>query len=299
MPTPKIRIGLPYSSEGRLFEEAQSLGAAVLLSAGSLHRPDRGGFQPIGATAWRLDCALDSGGFVAASQGGFRWDVDEYVAYVAMSPASLAGGEDRATDLGGLFPWAWWAAMDYCCEPEIASCRAVVAERIELTVQSYEQTLESLVYWRDEEGLTWVPDPMPTLQGRTASDYLGCAERLAALCPGGSLPRLVGLGSVCRRSLHGPEGLLRIVRELDAHLPPHVRLHLFGVKGSALAADLPTRVHSVDSMAWDYAAREAANQRRKVDPTFSNDTEHRASWMRRWYESQGACDPKPQLGLFG
>jgi len=52
-------------------------------------------------------------------------------------------------------------------------------------------------------------------------------------------------------------------------------------------------------MAWDYAAREAANQRRKADPTFSNDTEHRASWMRRWYETQGACDPSPQLGLFG
>lgn len=50
-----------------------------------------------------MDVALDSAGFVAwAHYGDFPWTVEQYVALAASRP------------------WAWWASMDACCEPEVA-----------------------------------------------------------------------------------------------------------------------------------------------------------------------------------
>lgn len=72
---------------------------------------------------------------------------------------------------------------------------------------------------------------------------------------------MVGIGSVCRRHLHGPDGLLAIVEALDRVLPPGTVCHLFGAKGSALPAlaqaGLAHRVGSTDSMAWDLSVRRA------------------------------------------
>lgn len=113
------------------------------------------------------------------------------------------------------------------------------------------------------------------------------------------LPALVGVGSVCRRQLHGPEGLLTVLRGLDAALPPSVRLHLFGVKGDVLGnlGSLRTRVESVDSMAWDFAARMEA---RKAGASCT--VELRARAMRDWYHrqvSRMSASAGPQLSLFG
>jgi hypothetical protein len=101
----------------------------------------------------------------------------------------------------------------------------------------------------------------------------------------GELPALVGVGSVCRRDLSGRAGLLAVVEALDRALPPRTRLHLFGVKGSAIRrlAGHP-RVPSVDSMAWDLAARYAARG--------GNDLAHRIARVRAWYGRQ--VEPLPQ-----
>lgn len=49
---------------------------------------------------------------------------------------------------------------------------------------------------------------------------------------------------------------MAVLRVLERVLPRHVRLHLFGVKGDALQAlHGNPRILSVDSMAWDQAAR--------------------------------------------
>ena len=301
---PVVRVGLPYASRGTLLEAAQDIGGHTLLSAGAMHRQRRGkgdtdrpwAFTRIGDAAWMSSSALDSAGFVAMMQGGYRWSVEEYVGWVC-----TLNGDDNA---GRAFPFGWWSAMDFCCEPEIASDRAEVEKRIRATVDSYRQTLEALNGWRDE-GVTDVPDPMPILQGRTADDYVGCAHELARVisesspctCPDGDewcaaewhrthkgLPALVGLGSVCRRNLHGPEGLLTILEALDKALPAHVRLHLFGVKGDSLphiAARFAHRIESIDSMAWDLRARKEARAAR-----ISNTVEHRAEWMKRWHDAQ-------------
>lgn len=104
---------------------------------------------------------------------------------------------------------------------------------------------------------------------------------------GGEWPAVVGLGSVCRRQLKGPDGIYALLGHLDAVLPPHVRLHLFGVKSGALQrlADNP-RVCSVDSCAWDFAARVESRQTGE-----SRTAAYRGKFMRDWYaKQQGAID---------
>jgi hypothetical protein len=152
-----------------------------------------------------------------------------------------------------------------------------------------------------------VPDPLPILQGRTPDDYLRSAEALAqaidrthhCTCPTGDpedceadwhrnrlgLPELVGVGSVCRRSVQGPEGLLAVLDALHAVLPAGTRLHLFGVKTTALAllGRYGDRIASVDSVAWDRAARWEA-----LREDVPNDLAHRAGVLRRWFRAQQA-----------
>ncbi len=113
---------------------------------------------------------------------------------------------------------------------------------------------------------------MPVLQGWKPDDYLDCANRM------GALPALIGIGSVCRRQISGPDGLGAIIEALDAALPSGVRFHLFGVKGAALAELGPCdRIASIDSMAWDFDARYTRNGGPST-------LEHRAECLVRWYQ---------------
>jgi hypothetical protein len=116
---------------------------------------------------------------------------------------------------------------------------------------------------------------MPVLQGWTADEYKLCAEWLPLL----EFPKLIGIGSVCRREVHGVDGVLAILQKLDEFLPSHVQVHLFGVKSTALAqiARHP-RVASVDSMAWDFHARALRRVGRDMD--------FRVSQMQAWVTKQ-------------
>ncbi len=255
-----VRLGIPGSFQ-RFGAVARDLGAPILVSANALRRARRPGFSaPRPTTFAGLDTALDGAGFVAMMlYGGYPWSTADYVRLVASGP------------------WSWWAAMDLCCEPEIARDRATVLQRVEGTVAN-------LARCREEAERQGVRPPMPVLQGWRGGDYLRCAELI------GQLPDLVGLGSVCRRQLGGPAGLMMIVDQLDAALDRHVRLHLFGVKGSAIAALRGhPRIASVDSMGWDYAARRerAEGQSCTVD--------YRAGHMRRWYRAQTEALSRPGI----
>ncbi len=74
-----IRVGIPYSSTNALTDTAASMGAPVLMSAGAFRRRS----ESKGSRAWRwapigdvwraCPVALDSAGFVAMVQGGYRW----------------------------------------------------------------------------------------------------------------------------------------------------------------------------------------------------------------------------------
>lgn len=321
-----IRIGLPYlpGDHGHPFLAAcRDLDAKILISVGSLYRPDRGWLRAP-ATAWTTSPALDSAGFTAMVKfGGYRWTVDEYVEKIVTNfddPDARDDGLDRCVMP---HPWAWWSPMDYCCEEAIAPNRAEVLARIKRTVESYVETLECLEGWR-HEGENTTPDPLPILQGRKPSDYVSCARELAAaidatnrcicptLTPGDieiiaddelpdcpatwhrdrlGLPNLIGIGSVCTREATGPEGVLGVLDALDRELDPRIKLHLFGVKGDLLEhpgfASYLHRVASVDSSAWDDASRHAAQDvRKRTGQEFSNDLAHKAKHLRRWFLKQ-------------
>jgi hypothetical protein len=250
-----LRVGIPQPG-GRLLAAARKAGYPVLFSANAfmVHPDDFGPVakfkKPDPEQFAGLDAALDSAGFVAQSRyRGFPWSLEHYLNLVAA------------------WPWTWWAAMDCCVEPEVAGSRMEIFLRMA-------QTCQMLAQCRARARDRGLSDPMPVLQGWEPRDYLWCLDRLPLV----DLPPLVGVGSMCRRQVHGPQGVLAVVQALDRELPAGTRLHLFGVKGPALSflAKHP-RIASVDSMAWDSAAR------RQV-PT-GRTAEVRAGFMHAWVQA--------------
>jgi hypothetical protein len=116
---------------------------------------------------------------------------------------------------------------------------------------------------------------MPILQGWTPDEYVTCAQWLPLV----EWPELVGIGSVCRRQVGGSDGILAILEAVDAILPSHTSVHLFGVKSTVLELiSHHPRVASVDSMAWDVQARVARRTGR--------DMEFRIAHMDAWTTKQ-------------
>lgn len=261
---------------GELLGYGIASGLPMMLSANAFARLDKDrdfvGFNVRAAAALPSDgdFALDSAGYTAAALfGDYRWGVSQYY------------------DLVEAAPWTWHSAMDLCVEEQVAGNAAVRRLRIDVTVARYFEC-------RAEAARRGCAAPVPALQGRYADDYARCAEQM-------SLPAdltLVGVGSVCRRHLHGPDGLLAIVEALDQVLPSNTKLHLYGAKAGALKAlrerGLHQRIHSLDSMAWDFGARCATRTGR---------TQYgRAQAMVEWHRRQsvdmhraGHRSPEPLL----
>lgn len=282
-----LRVGLPDGCAGPLSRAAVDAGCPVMLSAGSMFRRGRLRAPPL--AVWGLDVALDSAGFVAMKQGGYRWSVEDWVEFVATN-----GGRRELPS-----PWRWWSTMDYCCEPQIAADRIEVLRRVRLTATTLGEVLRAVDWWRGEgDHLT---DPMPILQGWRPEDYETSVRLTAATLAehGREWPELVGVGSVCRRSLRGASGLLAVVGALDRALPPTVKLHLFGVKGDACAellSEYGGRIASTDSMAWDFAARIEARQAGRKS-TRASRAEYLRGWVLRQRELMRAVRPAAQLRL--
>ena len=253
--TPVLRLGLPLVG-GQLPRAARTLGAQVLVSANAMARYDSKkcfrGFRHNCPDFDGVDVALDSAGFVAwAHYGDYPWTVEQYVGLAAARP------------------WAWWAQMDACCEPEIARSRDAVRLR-------QAETIRLLFECQRAAARSGIAAPMPVLQGWRVSDYVWHATQLDL-----RNETMVGVGSMCRRGVHGPDGLVAVVDSLDRVLPNNVTLHLFGVKSDGLASlARHPRVASVDSMAWDVEARTVGRKAGSVT------MEVRTAAMRRWYEAQ-------------
>lgn len=196
--------------------------------------------------------------------GGYRFSVCQYAALAKeMAPT-------------------WWAQMDFCCEPEIADTRYEVFRRID-------RTIEHLHQCRSEASSIGIAAPLIVLQGWKPEDYVS-----GPVWDGGfDWPALVGVGSVCRRHLHGENGLLRVIGRLDQKLPPHVKLHFFGVKGSALRyLEHHPRFASMDSMAWNIEARHIAHRK-----GVSASNEYRAENIEPWLKRQMPLRPQLHLGV--
>lgn len=224
--TPVIRIGIE-GNRSQVMRYIRDNDRAVLVSANSLWK--NGKFRDSWRSYEGLDIALDSGGFVAMKlHGGYRFTVDQYVALAAeMNPT-------------------WYAQMDFCCEPEVASNAREVASRID-------KTAAYLGECRESAKVIGTKAPVIVLQGWKPEDYVSGP---AFDNPDFEWPDFVAVGSVCRRNLHGSDGLLAVVGKLDAKLPPHVKLHFFGVKGAAIGRlNEHPRFASMDSQAWAKATR--------------------------------------------
>lgn len=231
-PGPLLRVGIPTPG-GRILKAARNACYSVLFSTNAFMVRDKDGEvisvrKPDPVQFAGLDAALDSAGFVAMSRyRGYPWTIEQYL------------------DLVESWPWAWYASWDQCVEPEIASSKIDVMFRLAETCR----LLSEVRMQARDRGL---PDPMPVIQGWEVDHYRWSLDHL----PLGSWPSLMGVGSMCRRHVQGPNGILAVVEALDRELPAGVGLHLFGVKGDALRflSDHP-RIASVDSMAWDFSAR--------------------------------------------
>ncbi len=263
----EIIIGLPHLNEGPILERARALQQTALISANALsHWSSRRGWREW--AGWRLGqlsnarglagLCLDSAGFVAASRyGGFPWTIPDYCA------------------LAAAYPFRWWASADYCVEPEIARNREEVVDRLSRTIRANRDCR------RLAEDCGIADTMMPVIQGRRPDDYERCVDALwASLRPGSPL----GVGSMCRRDVHGPEGLIAVIDHLDRILPSCVRLHAFGVKGAALPFLLPygRRIASIDSQAYGIDARRTAFRRgiSKTDTLVADHMEHWVSVQR-------------------
>ncbi len=219
-------------------------------------------------TGWRLNqlananglaaLDLDSAGFVAmARYRGFPWSVDDYFR------------------LASAFPFRRIASLDYCTEAEVAADREEVLDRISRTIRANRDCGARAADLGLRDRL------MPVIQGRQPSDYERCVDALSlSLQPG----TVLGVGSMCRREIAGPEGLVAVIEHLDRILPPGVTLHAFGVKGSALPylSAFAGRIASIDSQAYGVAARRDA-YRRRVSKTDHLVAEHMERWARQQF----------------
>jgi hypothetical protein len=268
-------LGLPALRPGALWSRALSIGAPALLSANALSRwhPDRLGLRHwdgfdgrhLGLVS-QHKVALDSAGFVAASRyRGFPWSTHYYL------------------NLAAAAPWLWWAAQDWCVEPEVAGDEDTVLDRISGTVRL------NMICLRGGERRGIADRFVPVLQGWHPDHYLRCLERMPWVLDS----PLVGIGSMCRRHVHGEHGVLHVLERLDrAFGSSTARWHLFGLKSQAIAfAAQHPRVASTDSQAYGVAARQDARKARA-----SKTDDMVAVTMQRWHGQQmAAVSARPQL----
>jgi len=266
--TIEIIVGLPHLNRGPLLERAIKRGYPVLISANALSRWDRReGYprwmgwklRPLANASDLVSIDLDSAGFVAARHyGGLPWTVDDYIALAAS------------------YPFRRFASLDLCTEAEIARDRDEVLDRIARTI-----ALNHACHARAaDRGID--TRLMPVIQGRRPDDYLRCLDGIAGILRPGMI---VGVGSMCRREVFGPEGLLAVLSALDRVADPELRFHAFGVKGTALRylRPLAHRVASIDSCAYGLAARIEAWRE-----GFSKTDDFVADHMERWQDRQQA-----------
>lgn len=294
-----LRVGVPQFN-GALPAHCSENDTPVMVSAGAFWRPRKRAFAEPTRWGWSTDgcnVALDSAGFVAmkhwAGQGGqpgmesiYPWSLAQYMNLVLE-----------------VLP-RWWSQPDACCEPEIAGSPEIVHQRLRMTERLLGASLLAAIHWlmSDRTLRHHFGPPVPVIQGWTKDQYRQSLRNALSMwklytngTPVERVPTLIGIGSVCRRDLRHPEhGLWAVLDAVGDVLPKGSKVHLFGVKGEAMAElrHFPF-VASVDSMAWDFSARVDARARR-----ISNTNAHRIGHLERWRDRQLGRIDCPQSDLF-
>jgi hypothetical protein len=282
-----MRVGIPHKG-GSLAFHAFNEGYPVMVSANAFWDMKKGQFRvPEISNLADLDVALDSAGFVAVHNwqqkgqqngmaGIFPWRYEQYL------------------ELASIISPTWYSQPDLCCEPQIASSQAEIDFRVDATATLLEGTLQILYAWQNELAkscsaetvASLVRPPVPVLQGWAVGDYQRSLDLMMQVWerwqPWLASPALIGVGSVCRRSLSHPDfGLHAILAGLEGRLPQDSRLHMFGVKGAVLKdLKMMSFIGSADSMAYDYGARIKARKEGR-----SNNIAHRSAEMTQWMQA--------------
>ena len=205
---------------------------------------------------------MDSGGFTELNlHGTWTGSTEAYARRIRR----------YQTEIGGL---DWVAPRDWMCEP-------TVLKRTGLSLLAHQRrTVDAYLALCDELGdLAWLIAPV--LQGWEEGDYHRCVEMYLRRGVDLSVAPVVGVGSVCRRG--GTHDVVRIVSALRERW--RLPLHGFGVKGSALVA-LRESLASADSLAWSFAARQFAldrRLRRRPAPEWVPDCSHRTCSSCEWF----------------
>jgi hypothetical protein len=211
--TIEIIVGLPHLNRGPLLDRAIARRYPVLISANALSRWDRRegyprwigwNYGPLANAAGLASIDLDSAVFVVTRRyGQLPWTVDDYI------------------ELAASYPFRRFASLDLCTEAEIARDRDEVLDRISRTIALNHACHARAV----DRGID--ARFMPVIQGRRPEDFLRCLEGISGILRPGMV---VGIGSMCRRALHGSEGLLAVLSLLDRAADPGLKFHGFGVK---------------------------------------------------------------------
>jgi hypothetical protein len=133
-------------------------------------------------------------------------------------------------------------SQDYMTEPFIREKTGLTtADHQRLTIERYDELL----------GCATGVYILPVLQGYLPEEYVSHIQQYGDRLTDGMW---VGVGSVCKRNSK-PEQIEAIVKAIKEERPD-LRLHLFGVKLTALKNEVVRDLAwSADSMAWSFAAR--------------------------------------------
>lgn len=139
-----------------------------------------------------------------------------------------------------------FALRDYPCEPDVLESHGrTVKDHQRSTTERHRELLDQLGE-RDLSG-----QAVSVLQGWTVDDYIRHVDELA---DEGLLTDYVGIGSVCRRNREAE--IREIILAVRDALPPSMRIHAFGVKGSVLQyADVRDALASADSQSYEMQAQ--------------------------------------------
>lgn len=275
--TVEIILGLPHLADGALLSTAKRLRAPVLISANCLSRWRK-------ADGWRQWSGWKTG-TLANARGLASLDLDSAGYTMMIRYRGLPWSIADYMALAASWPFRRFSSIDYCCEEGVAADRDEVLDRISRTIATNRECFT-------RAGDLGIRDRfMPVLQGRTPDDYARCLDAIEGMILPGTV---IGVGSMCRRQIHGPEGLVAVIERLSRILPIGARMHAFGVKGDALPylAPFSQWVASIDSQAFGIAARQDA-LRRGVPKTDRLVATH----MERWYRRQCGRAVAPPIAL--
>jgi hypothetical protein len=176
------------------------------------------------------DWIMDSGAFTELERhGAYREAPEVYAAQVK-----------RWASNGNLLAAV---SQDYMCEPfMLARTGLTLADHQRLTIERYDALMAC------DTGGVYI---MPVLQGYAPADYVSHIRQYGdRLKPG----MWVGVGSVCKRN-GDPSAIEDVLIAIKAERPD-LRLHLFGVKTTALKSKaVRDMAFTADSLAWSFAAR--------------------------------------------